>query len=242
MFAKIISSVSFKSKLPLPHTRQSVRNFIRETKPSDAISAETQNAEAEVKLSMKERIKGKIRDAPKNVTNYLKMVKYDYSEALKEVTDFYRAKPIKASFFSAVVSFGLYAAHTNPDEKSYWDSFVDNSQELSLLGDPIRNPDSERLVNYVSRAYNAGLVRRLNLGVVSLMWVDNYDAGMGLYASQCDYLKPTWADMRHRVVDVGFLGEWWITKKKMETSDVNAEEWNEDGSPVNKGTQLQRMW
>ena len=78
--------------------------------------------------------------------------------------------------------------------------------------------------------------------MVSLMWVDNYDAGMGLYASQCDYLKPTWADMRHRVVDVGFLGEWWITKKKMETSDVNAEEWNEDGSPVNKGTQLQRMW
>ena len=240
MFAKIISSISFKNKLPLHFTRQTVRNFIRETKPSDAISAETQNAE--VKLSMKEKIKGKIRDAPKNVTNYLKMVKYDYTEALKEVTDFYRAKPIKASFFSTLVSFGLYAAHTNPDEKSYWDSFVGNSQELSLLGDPIRNPGSERLVDYVSRAYNAGLVRRLNLGVVSLMWVDNYDAGMGLYASQCDYLKPSWADMRHRVVDVGFLGEWWIAKKKMEMSDVNAEEWNEDGSPVNKGTQLQRMW
>ena len=229
MFAKMISSVSRKSKLPLHNTRQSVRNFIQEAKPSDAISAETQNTE--VKLSRKEKI-----------INYFKMVKYDYTEALKEVTDFYKAKPIKASVCSALVSFGLYAAHTNPDERSYWDNFVVNSHDLSLLGDPIRNPGSQRLVDYISRAYNAGLVRRLNLGVVSLMWVDNYDAGMGLYAAQCDYLKPSWADMRHRVVDVGFLGKWWIAETKMEMSDINAEEWNEDGSPVNKGTQLKPMW
>ena len=231
MFAKVIFSLSRRSRLPPHNTRQSVRNFIQDSqpKPSDAISAETKNAE--VKLSRKEKI-----------IEYFKMVKYDYTEAMKEVTDFYKAKPFKATVYSALVSFGLYAAHTNPDERSYWDNFVINSHDLSLLGDPIRNPGSQRLVDYVSRAYNAGLVRRLNLGVVSLMWVDNYDAGMGLYAAQCDYLKPSWADMRHRVVDVGFLGKWWIAETKMEMSDINAEEWNEDGSPVNKGTQLKPMW
>ena len=196
----------------------------------------------EVTLSRKQRISNYMLSKKEMVINYLKMVKHDYTEALKEVTDFSKAKPIKASIYSALISFGLYAAHTNPDERSFWSSYVVNSQELSLLGDPIRNPGSSRLVDYVSRAYNAGLVRRLNLGVVSLMWVDNYDAGMGLYAAQCDYLRPSWTDMRHRVVDVGFLGKWWIAEAKMESSDINMEEWNEDGSPVNKGTQLKPMW
>ena len=115
MFAKVIFSLSRRSRLPLHNTRQSVRNFIQDSqpKPSDAISAETKNAE--VKLSRKEKI-----------IEYFKMVKYDYTEAMKEVTDFYKAKPFKATVYSALVSFGLYAAHTNPDERSYWDNFVVN--------------------------------------------------------------------------------------------------------------------
>ena len=232
MFVRFISTAgSINGRLSRISTRGTVRNFIQESgsKPSDAISAENKNAE--VKLSRKERI-----------INYFKMVKYDYSEALKEVTEFYKVKPIKAGVSTALVAFGLYAAHNNPDERSYWDNFVVNSQDLSMIGDPVRNPGSQRLVDYVSRAYNAGLVRRLNLGVASLMWVDNYDAGMGLYAARCDYLQPSWTDMRHRVIDVGFLGRWWIADTKMEMSDVNTEEWNEDGSPANKATQLKPMW
>ena len=72
--------------------------------------------------------------------------------------------------------------------------------------------------------------------------MDNYDEGMGLYAARCDYLQPSWTDMRHRVIDVGFLGRWWIADTKMEMSDVNTEEWNEDGSPADKATQLKPMW
>ena len=103
------------------------------------------------------------------------MVKYDYTEALKEVTDFYKARPVKAGVYSTLLGLGLYASHTNPDERSFWDNFIVSAQDLSLVGDPVRSPSSQQLVDYVSRAYNAGLVRRLNLGVASLIWVDNYD-------------------------------------------------------------------
>ena len=86
----------------------------------------------------------------------------------------------------------------------------DGCQELSQVGYQNRNPASQRLIDYVSRAYNTGLVLRLNLGVCSLMWVDDYDEGLGLYAAQCEYLKPSWSDMT------------WGT------------EWEEDASPTNR--------
>ena len=65
---------------------------------------------------------------------------------------------------------------------------------------------------------------------------------MGLYAAQCDYLRPSWSDMRHRVLDLGFMGRWWLSARKMELYDVNDAEWNEDGSPTNKSDQLKPMW
>ena len=213
----------------------SVRQFIK--KPAEEVVAET-----EVKLTRRQRLKTWFKSRPGAVKNYLKMVKEDYSEALKEVTDGARARPVKASIYASILGFCLYANHLNPDELSFKENYISNCQELSQVGDPIRNPASQRLIDYVSRAYNAGLVRRLNLGVCSLMWVDDYDEGLGLYAAQCDYLKPSWADMRHRVVDVGFLGRWWISEKKMEQFDINALEWNEDGSPTNRSNQLKQMW
>ena len=161
MFTRIFTSVI--DRVGKRCHRQGVRNFIQDSanKPSDAIS---QSQNSEVKLSRKER-----------VINYFKMVKYDYTEALKEVTDFYKAKPVKAGVYSTLLGLGLYASYTNPDERSFWDNFIVSAQDLSLVGDRVRSPGSQQLVDYVSRAYNAGLVRRLNLGVASLIWVDNYD-------------------------------------------------------------------
>ena len=40
--------------------------------------------------------------------------------------------------------------------------------ETQQVGDGIRNPRSQRLQDYVVKADNAGLLRRLNLGVVNI--------------------------------------------------------------------------
>ena len=208
--------------------RHNVRQFIQDS-ASKTASAET--VSTEVKLSRKQRL-----------INYLTMVKTDYREALREVTDFAQQKPLKAGLMFSLLGFGLYANQTNPDEKSYRENFLQNCQELSQVGDPVRSEGAEKLQDYVARAYNAGLLRRLDLLVCSFIWVDNQDSAMGIFSSQCKYIQPTWADLRYRIVDVGFLGDWWISSKKMNEYDVDTREWNEDGSPVSKANQLKQMW
>ena len=210
--------------------RQNVRQF-RQDPANKVKPAAEGSSEAEVQLSRKERL-----------INYLTMVKTDYREALREITDYGRRKPVKATLIYSLLGLGLYANQTNPDEKSYRENFIQNCQDLSQVGDPVRSPGAERLEDYVARAYNAGLLRRLDLVVCSLMWVDNQDPGMGVYSSQCQYLQPRWSDMRYRIVDVGLFGDWWISSKKMLEYDVNHDEWNEDGTPARKKDQLKQMW
>ena len=74
--------------------------------------------------------------------------------------------------------------------------------------------------------------RRLDLRVFCVMWVDDYYDGLGMFAARCDLLQPSYQDIRHRVIDIGFLDNWWISSSKMAECDVNCEEWVEDGSPV----------
>ena len=208
--------------------RLNVRTFIKDS-ASKPVAEITNNAE--VKLSRKERL-----------INYLTMVKTDYREALREVTDFAKRKPLKATLLSSVLGVGLYANRTNPDEKSFRENFLRNCQDLSQVGDPVRSEGAEKLHDYLSRAYNAGLLRRLDFWVGSVIWVDDGDMRLGVYSSQCEYLRPTWRDMRYRMVDVGLFGVWWISSKKMEEYDVSVNEWSGDGTPSNKTDQLKPMW
>ena len=208
--------------------RLNVRTFIKDS-ASKPVAEITNNAE--VKLSRKERI-----------INYLSMVKTDYREALREVTDYAKRKPIKATIISSLLGLGLYANHTNPDERSFRENFIQNCQDLSQVGAPVRSEAAERLHDYQARAYNAGLLRRLDLWVCSVIWVDDGDRRLGLYSSQCEYLRPTWADMRYRMVDVGVFGVWWISSKKMVEYDVSNTEWTGEGTPSNKNDQLKPMW
>ena len=219
--------LSLSARLGKGTFRSNVRSFIPAPKSEVIPPLET----PEVSLSRMERLK-----------NYLKMVKHDYTEALKEITDFAADKPIKAVVIGASLGFGLYATNHNPDELSFRENFLQNGHELSMVGDPIKNPATQNLQDYVSKAHNAGLLRRLNFGVCSIMWVDDYDPNLGLFAARCDYLKPRWVDIRHRVIDIGFLDKWWISSKKMEDFDINTSEWNDDGSPTNRIGQLKQMW
>merc|ERR1711874_462425 len=210
--------------------RLNVRTFVQDSASKPPAAAEITN-NAEVKLSRKERI-----------INYLTMVKTDYREALREVTDYAKRKPIKATILFSALGVGLYANHTNPDEKSFRENFIQNCQDLSQVGDPVRSQGAEKLHDYLARAYNAGLLRRLDLWVCSVIWVDDGDKRLGLYSSQCEYLRPTWADMRYRMVDVGVFGVWWISSKKMVEYDVSNTEWTGEGTPSNKNDQLKPMW
>ncbi len=40
----------------------------------------------------------------------------------------------------------------------------------------------------------------------SVIWVDDFSPDLAVYSARCEYIKPTFSDLRARLIDVGFLG------------------------------------
>jgi hypothetical protein len=62
---------------------------------------------------------------------------------------------------------GIYCNRHNPGEREYFTNFIANGLDLIQVDDSLRNNGSDSLHNYIARAYNAGLIRRLNMGLFS---------------------------------------------------------------------------
>ena len=120
----------------------------------------------------------------------------------------------------------LYCAKTNPDDRAFRDQLLTAMTEMAFLPHSIRNKESCSHLAYLESCHNAGVLRRLNLGVCSFMWLSNYDKAVGLYAAHCDYLKPKYLSFHKRIVDFGILGQWWCIRRKMKDYDVNPDEWD----------------
>merc|ERR1719187_35467 len=172
------------------------------------------------------------------------MVLTDYKEALIEFRGNMRAKPVKSFIYGGLLTSGIFFSYNNPDERNFKINFMDNANDLVMVSDKVRNGGCESLQNYLARGFNADLLRRTNFGVCSVMWVDDYSSELGSAASQCEYLKPGWLDMRYRIVDVGFMNRWWISHNKMVDFDVNSEEWkDEETSNVDDEENIvEKMW
>ncbi|NWX22700.1 TIM29 translocase, partial [Aegotheles bennettii] len=49
-------------------------------------------------------------------------------------------------------------------------------------------------------------------------------ADAALYAARCRCLRPRWRDRPGALLDVGFLGRWWVLERRLRDCDVNEEE------------------
>jgi len=165
----------------------------------------------------------------------------DYKVTFQEIGAL-RKKPVKASIIITTLGSTAYCVKTNPTERDYKVNFMHCGLDLLEVSDSLRNSGSENLYNYISKAYSANLIRRLNLGIGSIIWVDDYAPELGLYAAKCDYLQPSWLDIRYRILDIGFIGRWWLSHRKMVDYDVNDKEWTSTGDPANPNHQLKQMW
>lgn len=125
-----------------------------------------------------------------------------------------------------VLGASLYISMHNPDEVSFRDNMIKYNLKLMLLGEPIRNPVAVEHIERLQRYYNEGIIRRINLGIWSLIWIDNYDEDCSSYKAVCSYLKPRYITFYNRIVDVGFLDKWWVLENKMKDYDVNETEFN----------------
>lgn len=94
------------------------------------------------------------------------------------------------------------------------------------VGETIRNEISVQHVQILEKCYNEGIVRRFSIGILSIIWLDNYDKDCSLYKAVCPYLKPRYLNFYERIIDIGFLDRWWILDRKMIDYDINAKEFD----------------
>lgn len=123
-----------------------------------------------------------------------------------------------------VVALLVYLNKHNPDETSFREHLLQNSIRVMQVGEPLRNPISEQHIKWLQNCYDEGIIRRMDLGIISLIWLDNYDTACSLYKAVCPHLKPRYVTFYERIVDVGFIDKWWILENKMKDYDVNEAE------------------
>ena len=158
---------------------------------------------------------------------YFKNIYNDYKAVAIDTKDDIKNYPIKATAYIFSICSGVGLVWTNPSYEEFSNRLKQHMNELMTVGQPIRNPYCDEYMQQLAKNKNAGLLKRFSLGFVSFMWVDNYADDVDLYEAQCKYLKVSWLEWKHRIVDVGVLGKWWQLDQHMKDYDINPDEWTQ---------------
>lgn len=154
---------------------------------------------------------------------YWKGVVRDYRDVALDVGKQMKEKPVRASIYSALGAFAIYSFKHNPNEREFIEQLRLHNNNIILVDPVCHNPTSTQYLIFLERCYNEGIVRRLNIGVCSLLRLDNYYRAISLYKATCSYTKPELLTWYERIIDIGFLDKWWKVDGKMTDYDINAE-------------------
>lgn len=169
-------------------------------------------------IELPERFKGTVVE---KWAAYWKALARDYRDVAIDVYKFGREKPIRAGIYGALAASIVYSCKRNPDDVTYINHLRLHNINMVMVSDDCRSPVSSQYSTFVERCYNEGIVRRLNIGVASILWLDNYDRAICLYRATCKHTKYDLLSWHQRIIDVGFLGKWWNLEKAMVDYDVN---------------------
>ncbi|XP_033116294.1 mitochondrial import inner membrane translocase subunit Tim29-like [Anneissia japonica] len=160
----------------------------------------------------------------KKLSEYLKALGSDYKNVAMDTVSDAKARPVKATVYIVTAAAFSYAAHLNPSLESFCQELCNASNDLLLVGDRIRNPNSDNHVQMLLKYQSKNLIQRQNFLFFSFIWYNNYGSEVSLYNAKCKHLSVGWFDMPSRCLDVGFLGRWFYLQKAMQDYDVNEKE------------------
>ncbi|KAM9393074.1 mitochondrial import inner membrane translocase subunit Tim29 [Pholidichthys leucotaenia] len=145
----------------------------------------------------------------------------DYREACREIAISAWERPLKALVYVSLLG-GAYACfYVKPNWSSFEGALLEHSNQLALLSPWIRSATSDSHVQNLMKLRNSGCLRHASLGLLSVIYYANHDPDTSLYEAQCTGLSVRWRELPRRVLDVGFVGHWWILDSKMKDYDVN---------------------
>ncbi|XP_042784380.1 mitochondrial import inner membrane translocase subunit Tim29 [Panthera onca] len=148
----------------------------------------------------------------------------DYAEACGDAAAAARARPGRAAAYVGLLGGAAACCALVPGEAAFEEALLDASGTLLLLAPATRNRVSEGHVQRLLWLRGRGRLRHVSLGLCSLVYEAPVDAQASLYQARCRYLQPRWADFPDRILDVGFVGRWWVLAARMRDCDVNDDE------------------
>ncbi|XP_076977907.1 mitochondrial import inner membrane translocase subunit Tim29 [Tamandua tetradactyla] len=148
----------------------------------------------------------------------------DYAEACRDAAAAARARPGRAAVYLGLLGGAAACCSLAPSEAAFEEALLDASGTLLLLAPATRNRESEAYVQRLLWLRGHGRLRHLNLVLGSLVYEAPFDAQTSLYQARCRYLQPRWVDFPSRILDVGFMGRWWVLEARMHDCDINDEE------------------
>lgn len=165
-----------------------------------------------------ERFKGRVYE---KWMLYWKGLMMDYRDVFVGVARGAKEKPIKASTLGLTALAAYYCAKNNPSETDFYDRVIQHKANMVLVHESCLKPESAQYLTFLERCSNEGVLRKLNLGVVSVLWVTDYNKVVKLFKATCEYTQPDFLSWKERIIDIGFLGKWIKLEQKMVDYDVN---------------------
>lgn len=171
-----------------------------------------------INFEVPERFKGTVVE---KWLGYWKGVTNDYRDVVLDVGKQMKERPIKAAIYCTLGASAIYSFKHNPSERDFIEQLRVYNNKMILVDPVCHNAVSSQYLTFLERCYNEGIVRRLNIGICSVLWLDNYDHAISLYKATCSYTKPELLTWHQRIIDVGFLDKWWKVNDKMTDYDIN---------------------
>lgn len=171
-----------------------------------------------INFEVPERYKGTVVE---KWMTYWKGVVRDYKDVFVDVGKFMKEKPLRSSIYGGLGGIAVYSFKHNPSESDFIDQLRVHNNKMILVDPICHNPTSSQYSIFIERCYNEGIIRRLNIGIGSFLWLDNYDRAISLYKATCKYTKPELLTWHDRIIDVGLWDKWWKLDDKMIDYDIN---------------------
>lgn len=169
-------------------------------------------------IKLPQRLKGTIVE---KWAIYWRQLAIDYKEMVLDTGKWMKEHPKRTTIYTIFGSGTYVLSKANPSLADFQTQFYKARDELILVSEELQNPVSKTHIRDIDRWYNSGQIRRLSIGIMSFIWLADYDKETALYKAQCEYLKPKYSTFHERIIDVGFWNKFWVLEDKMRDYDVN---------------------
>lgn len=112
-----------------------------------------------------------------------------------------------------------------PSYDDYRNSLLLKALDIWSVPASIRNKNSFSYINNLVRLESEKKLRYINLGLVTIIWRDDYNSDSRVYKCICPFTTADYRSMSSRIIDWGFCGRWGGLENAMLDYDIDSDQW-----------------